>query len=95
MKIVWSKRSKQHLRSLFKYIAQEDGPVARSLVVRIIELAETILCVYPNSGRVGRITDTRELVISKTPYVVAYKVKKDTISIIAVWHSSRRWPDKF
>ena len=95
MKLVWSKRSQQHLQLLFEYIAEADETAARMLVSRVIKLSETILLRHPESGRVGRVSDTRELVIFKTPYIVAYKMKNETVFIIAVWHSSRSWPSKF
>lgn len=46
-------------------------------------------------GRVGRVFDTRELVIRDTPFIVPYRVKEDTIVILRVFHSSRQWPDYF
>lgn len=92
MDIVWSKRSKGHLRSLFEHIAHEDEKTAQAIVARIIDVAEIVLADHPETGRAGRVQSTRELIISKTPYVLAYNIKNDTISIIAVWHTSRQWP---
>jgi toxin ParE1/3/4 len=39
------------------------------------------------------VPDTRELVISNTPYIVPYRIVGQTIDIIAVIHGARRWPD--
>jgi plasmid stabilization system protein ParE len=46
-------------------------------------------------GRPGRVPDTRELVISGTPYIVAYQVQGKVITILRILHSSRRWPKQF
>ena len=53
------------------------------------------LADFPNMGKVGRVEGTRELIISSTPYLVAYRVKKQTIEILAVIHGARKWPTVF
>jgi toxin ParE1/3/4 len=59
---------------------------------RIREQVET-LARFPQSGRQGRIQGTRELVISRTPYIVTYSVTGNTVRVVRVLHGSRRWPD--
>jgi plasmid stabilization system protein ParE len=51
------------------------------------------VATFPRSGRSGRIAGTRELVISRTPYIAAYRIAGDTVRILRVLHGSRRWPD--
>lgn len=46
-------------------------------------------------GRLGRVHGTRELVIPGTPLLIAYRVRKDGIRILAVLHGARRWPGQF
>ncbi|HSS99330.1 MAG TPA: type II toxin-antitoxin system RelE/ParE family toxin, partial [Terriglobales bacterium] len=53
------------------------------------------LAVFPQSGRQGRVPETRELVITDTPFIVAYTVKENRILILAVYHGARQWPDSF
>lgn len=48
---------------------------------------------FPESGRPGRIEGTRELVITRTPYIVAYRIAGDTLRILPVLHGARRWPE--
>jgi toxin ParE1/3/4 len=45
-------------------------------------------------GRTGRDPRTRELVLSGTGYIVAYRIRAEQVEILAVIHRSRRWPDK-
>ena len=47
------------------------------------------------AGREGRVARTRELVIRGTPFVVAYRVERNEVSILAVMHAARKWPDEF
>ncbi|HYU18441.1 MAG TPA: type II toxin-antitoxin system RelE/ParE family toxin [Chloroflexota bacterium] len=39
------------------------------------------LAELPERGRVGRVPGTRELVVSRTPYVVAYRVGERAVEI--------------
>jgi toxin ParE1/3/4 len=63
------------------------------MVERIVARAESQLSRLPESGRPGRIAE-RELVVSDTPYVLLYRIVGDTIHILRVLHSARRWPDR-
>ena len=46
-------------------------------------------------GRVGRVPDTREFVITDTPYIAAYQIVEDTLVILRVLHGAQRWPEQF
>ena len=59
-----------------------------AVLTRIESLAR-----HPEMGRKGRVSGTRELVVA--PYVVAYRVRRTTIEIVAIIHGARRWPDSF
>jgi plasmid stabilization system protein ParE len=40
------------------------------------------------------VPDTRELVISGTPYIVAYTVlDRQKVEILAVFHGKQKWPE--
>jgi plasmid stabilization system protein ParE len=41
------------------------------------------------------VAGTRELVVYRTPYIVAYSIAEDHIDILAVMHGARKWPDRF
>jgi plasmid stabilization system protein ParE len=47
------------------------------------------------AGREGRVTGTRELVIRGTPFIVAYRLERNEVSILAVMHAARKWPGEF
>ena len=53
------------------------------------------LATFPMSGRSGRVPDTRELVISNFPFVVAYRIQKERIVILAIYHGAQQWPEEF
>ena len=46
-------------------------------------------------GREGRVLDTRELLVSRTPYTIAYRVREQVVEIVGVIHQARQWPETF
>jgi plasmid stabilization system protein ParE len=49
----------------------------------------------PEIGRPGRVAGTRELVVSRTPYIAAYQVADGEIVILDVLHGAQKWPGVF
>ena len=70
----------------------EHNPLASITQGELIEKQVDQLIDQPGMGRIGRKRGTRELVISKTPFVVIFRVKADRIEIIRLLHSSQQWP---
>ena len=50
--------------------------------------------IRPRAGR-DEFRGTHELVVSGTPYLVPYRVRGETVEILHVFHSARKWPEKF
>ena len=50
---------------------------------------------HPYIGRSGRVPGTRELILTKTPFIIPYQVTKDMLVILRVYHMARKWPDQF
>ncbi len=94
MRLLWTRPALSDLRALHASIAKDNERAADAMVARIVDRAERQLLRMPESGRPGRIAKTRELVLSGTPYILPYRVIGDTIEILRVFHSARRWPDK-
>ena len=95
MTIVWSPEAIEDLISLRAYIAEESPAGAQRIALRILHDVEHLLPDNPHIGRPGRVPGTRELVIPQTPYIVPYRVQREVIQILRVYHGARRWPDSF
>ena len=93
MKLRWLTAALADLRAIKDYISEEN-PAAAQRVIENIRIETGILLNQPGIGRAGRITDTRELVIHQYPYIVAYREHGDEVHILAVVHTSRRWPEQ-
>lgn len=91
MSVTWTGRALHDLESIRSYVAKDDPVAARRLVERLIEISR-ILVDHPHLGRPGRVAGTRELIVSGTPYLIPYRVRDREVSILRVYHGSRRWP---
>ena len=68
--------------------------VAARITMQIVTSVQQ-LAVYPMWGRAGRVLGTRELVISNTPFIVAYALEKADIVVLAVYHGAQHRPEDF
>lgn len=93
-RLEYSRRYFRRLEDIRERIAA-DNPAAAARMVERIRAAVERLAASPGIGRPGRVADTRELIISGTPYIVPYPVRGDVVQIITVLHSAQRWPDRF
>jgi len=74
------------------YIAAWRGPAAVLRFTARVQADARRLKDWPYMGRVGRKDGTRELVVSRTPYLIIYTLHEDTVEITRVLHGARRWP---
>jgi len=89
MKLIWMKRSRNDLLSIFDYIFENNPEAARQTLVAI-QNSVSALEDFPNMGRETGIGNTRDLVIPHLPYIVVYKANKDRVIILRVFHTSRK-----
>jgi addiction module RelE/StbE family toxin len=94
MQIIWEEAALADLQHIRAYIAN-DNPIAARQVAANINQTVGRLVDHPDSGRAGRVADTRELIVPDTPYIAAYQVSGDTVLILRVLHGARKWPEHF
>lgn len=94
MKIRWLLRAVYDLEDLHEYIAL-DNPTAAAKELKKILNSVKGLKENPEIGRPGRVRGTRELVIPKSSYIAAYRVKDQVVEILRILHAARKWPKRF
>lgn len=94
MRVKWLRTALRNLEAEAEYIAQ-DNPAAAKRTVERVRVAVGRLANHPALGRPGRVSGTRELVVSETPYIVPYRVRGRTVEILRIQHAARKWPEKF
>ncbi len=92
MDIIWLDRARREVVHIREYIARDNPRAARQVARRILEFTEK-LRTTPSIGRPGRLYGTRELVVTRTPFIILYRVRDGVIEILRVIHGARRWPD--
>lgn len=93
MRLRWTPLAAGQLESAYEYVARDSPGAADETIERTL-LAVEVLERHPQIGRKGRVPRTRELVVTGTPFLVAYRVKANQIEILAVLHGARRWPER-
>lgn len=93
MRIAWSLFAIEDREAVFEYI-EADNAQAAVRMDEAIEAQVELLAGTPEIGRPGRVEGTRELVIQRTPYVVAYRIESKTVRVLRVLHGAQLWPDK-
>jgi toxin ParE1/3/4 len=94
MRVAWTPSALRDLDAIGDYIRRENPAAADRLVTRILDQVDT-LQHHPSIGRPGRAPNTRELIVTNTPFIVPYRVRDEVVEILSVFHGARRWPDSF
>jgi toxin ParE1/3/4 len=92
MQIRWQDDAINDLIQVRRFIAM-DNPSAAARVANRIRSAVPELAMQPGMGRPGRVPGTRERVLVDAPYIIAYRVEEDSVVILRVLHTSRKWPE--
>lgn len=93
MRVRWAPLAAEHLASAHVYLLENSPTVAEAQVERVLSAVDA-LERHPQLGRTGRVPGTRELVVTGTPFLVAYRIEEQEVQVLAVLHGARRWPQK-
>jgi addiction module RelE/StbE family toxin len=91
LKIKLSRLALQDLQATKDYISQDKPSAAHAVIQRVMEAVENIV-TFPSIGRPGRVPYTKELVVSSTPLIIVYQIRLDTLFIVRLIHTARKWP---
>ena len=87
-RLVFAEPAARDLEGIIDYIALDNATAAEGVYRRIVETADR-LRHFPELGRSGRLPATRELSVSALPYLIVYEADPETVTILAVFHTSR------
>jgi len=93
--IEWTEQALRPLDHAHDYIAFANSKEVAARVTTQIVTTIQQLAAFPMAGRSGRVPDTRELVISNTPFIPAYAIDHDRIVVLAIYQGARQWPEAF
>lgn len=93
MCIEWTTLAQADLLHIHDYISRDNPKAAVAVIAAIRTIVRTQLATAPFSGRAGRVAGTRELVIPRLPYLIAYRVTDASVQVLRILHGAQPWPD--
>ncbi len=91
MRIRWTLAAAEDLEHIKEYLTEHYPQFAQSTILEIYETIRS-LRTAPRRGRMGREEGTRELVFTRLPYIVAYRVKEESVEILHIYHGAQNRP---
>ena len=91
MRLRWTPIAADDLEAISLYLLQRHPDWAES-TVRTLYDAIRSLPVMPNRGRPGDVEGTRELVLPPLPYIIVYRLHRESVEVLRIWHSSQDRP---
>jgi toxin ParE1/3/4 len=95
MTVEWSDIALQDLRDIHDYIAFDNPQAALKIIKKIVNSTESLLDFSVEIGINGRVIGTKELAITRTNYIVVYRIKLTSVEVVAVLHNKRLFPENF
>lgn len=89
--IRWSPEAADDFERIINYI-REQNPSAAARIARSVYERISSLESFPNSGRIGRVEETRELVLAPLPFVAVYRLRDNIVEVARILHGAQRWP---
>lgn len=90
MKLIWSRTAVADRREIRDYIVRDNAAAAIALD-RVFAAKAQHLLDHPCLGCVGRVPDTRELVVHPN-YLLIYDVTGELVRVLRLLHVARQWP---
>jgi toxin ParE1/3/4 len=90
MRLVFDTKALADMEAIHEWISRDTPSIAREVVETVFGSIERPL-LFPQMGRVGAVSGTREWVVPRLPYIVVYEVhdSADELVVLAVFHGAR------
>lgn len=92
MRVRWTQPAAQDLTQICDFIQERRSPATARRVAMTILHSVSRLAQFPETGRVGKLPGTRELVIARLPYLAIYRVRSEAIEILRILHGAQQRP---
>jgi toxin ParE1/3/4 len=92
MHVRWTQPAARDLTQICDYIELHGNTaVARRVALSIYD-GVAALVEFPERGRAGGKSGTRELVLTGLPHLAVYRIRTDTVEILRILHGAQNWP---
>jgi len=90
VKLAWAPEARADRRAIYTYIEAENSSAAITLDELFAKRSKHLI-THPMTGRPGRVSGTRELVVHRN-YLPVYDLAGETVRIIRILHAAQQWP---
>jgi len=91
MRVRWSGTAADDLARIVEYVREDNVLAARRIASEIFQSIAD-LASMPGKGARWRAEGTRELVLTRLPYIVVHEIIHDRIQILRIRHAAQNWP---
>ena len=88
MRLRWTPAAAEDLESIHTYLSQHHPSFAQP-TIRLLYNSARSLRNFTERGRPGTISETRELVLPRLPYIIVYRVTDQVIEILRIYHGAQ------
>ncbi|MFW5887984.1 MAG: type II toxin-antitoxin system RelE/ParE family toxin [Bacteriovoracia bacterium] len=91
IEVRWTKQALEDLESAREYVLDDNPSLLDSTIQQVLMVIQQIIN-FPDSGRVGRVQSTKELILTTIRFIIVYRKNKNIVEILALLYQSRKWP---
>lgn len=88
----WTDEAEADLENILTYYLEQAGLRVAEAVYTRIKAQVGALGMFPERCCLGRVPGTKEYVISRLPYVAVVEISADTVFILNIIHTARKYP---
>jgi toxin ParE1/3/4 len=90
--VEWTGQAEADLEGILEYYLERAGlRVVQDIYSRIKEQVGS-LTIFPHRCRPGRVAGTKEYVLSRLPFIAIVEITDDTVFILNLVHTARKYP---
>lgn len=90
--VVWTPQADQDLEDILTYYLEVAGLRVAHAIYERIKTQVGSLQMFPQRCRPGRVPDTKEYVLHRLPYIAVVHIGENTVSVLNVIHTARKYP---
>lgn len=91
-KVQWTDEAELDLEHILNYYLDEAGErIARTVYDRVRDQIGK-LQFFPERCRIGRVSGTKEYILSRLPYVAIVQIEEQTVYILNLIHTAKKFP---
>ena len=91
MRVIWTAQAETELKAALSYAQLRWPGAVAKIAADVLGMVERLRS-FPLSGRSGVVAGTRELVLTRYPFIVVYMAGVDAVTVLRIYHQRMKWP---